>query len=104
MQLTLSVTGVVDAVVSVIAGMTVDVVVMIVVAAVRGSVIFAVAYQDREIVSAFWESRQNSTSIDYKDLVRRVALSHDDLLSPKTPGTLRIVSFGYLVSYGSFLP
>ena len=80
----------------------VNVVVMIVVAVVRGSVIFAIACLGREVVGAFWESRQNSISIDCKDLMRRVALSRDDLLSPKKPGTLRIVSFGYLVRYGSF--
>lgn len=102
MQLTLLVTGVVDAAVSVIVGMTVDVVVMIVVVVVRGSVIFAVACLGREVVGAFWESRQNSISIDCKDLMRRVALSRDDLLSPKKPGTLRIVSFGYLFRYGSY--
>ena len=80
----------------------VNVVVMIVVAVVRGSVIFAIACLGREVVGAFWESRQNLISIDYKDLMRRVALSHDVVLFPKKPGTLLIVSFGYLVSYGSF--
>lgn len=56
----------------------------------------------QEVVSTFWESWQHLILIDYKNLMRRVTLSCDVILFPKKPGTLLIVSFDYLVSYGSF--